>query len=129
MQVASNIERMADHASKIAGATREINYNLSEKIVNEITGLGSIFATLLDDAFYVVLKTNSEKANELIDKTSRMKNQFMIDIDLCKEDEGEMAIRLVVASGFGRMLDYAINIAQIAINMCSYNLEKISMDE
>jgi phosphate uptake regulator len=129
MQAASNIERMADHASKIAGATSEIEYNLSEKIVNEITGLGSIFATLLDDAFYVILKTNSEKANELIDKTSRMKNQFMIDVNLCKEEGGELAIRLVVASGFGRMLDYIINIAEIAINMCSYNLEKIAMEE
>jgi phosphate uptake regulator len=118
MQAATNLERMADHASKIAEMSSLDDCELPAEMTEELSRLGSIFTTLIDDSISVVLKPDNEKANQLIDKTKEIKKQSMImTSSFWEKDDDEMLIRLVVASSMERMLDHIINIAELSINL------------
>ncbi len=61
---------------------------------------------------------NSEKANQLIDKTREIRDQIPILANSTKlKDRSEMMVRLIVASSIERMLDYIMNIGELTINL------------
>jgi len=124
MQAATNLERMADHASKIAEISSQNDNELPREMTDEISRLNSMFTTLIDDSISVLLKPNNQKANQLIDKTKEMKKQSIIMTSpLWERDDDEMPIRLVVADSMERMLDLIINIAELSINLQNAVLE------
>jgi len=125
MQAASNLERMADHASQIAEISCQSDYDHPAEMIDKLSKLRSVFAALIDDVISVLLNANTGKANELIDKTNEIKTQSMIIIDLSKEnDQNEMLVKLVVAGSIERMLDHIVNIAELAINLNNTAFEK-----
>ena len=124
MQAATNLERMADHASKIANISSQNDYELHAEMTDEISRLGYVLTTLIDDSIFVLLKPDNEKANQLIDKTKETKMQSMImTSSLWERDDDEMRIRLVVTGSMERMLDHIINIAELSINLHNAVLE------
>jgi phosphate uptake regulator len=118
MQAASNLERIADHAQKIAEIASKCDFSLPVEIAEEISRLESVFGGLIDDSLSYLLQTNSEKANELIDKTREIQNRakWMANSSDAK-DRSELLVRLVLASSLERMLDYIMNIGELAINL------------
>jgi len=124
MQAATNLERMADHASKIAEISSQNDYELPVEMTEEISRLSSTFTTLIDDSISMLLKPDTEKANQLIDKTRQIKKQSMIMTgSFWERDDDEMLIRLVLAGSMERMLDLIINIAELSINLHNAVLE------
>ncbi len=124
MQAATNLERMADHASKIAEISSQNDNELPREMTDEIARLSSTFTTLIDDSISVLLKPDTEKANQLIDKTKEIKKQSMImTSSFWERDDDEMPIRLVLAGSMERMLDLIINIAELSINLHNAVLE------
>ena len=124
MQAATNLERMADHASKIAEISSQNDNELPREMTDEISRLSSVFTTLIDDSISVLLKPDNQKANQLIDKTKEIKKQSMImTSSFWERDDDEMPIRLVVAGSMERMLDLIINIAELSINLHNAVLE------
>jgi phosphate uptake regulator len=122
MQAASNLERIADHAQKIAEIASECDFSLPSEIAEEISLLESVFVELIDDSLSYLLQTNSEKANELIDKTREIRDRakWMANISDTK-DQSELLVRLVLATSLERMLDYIMNIGELAINLSHAN--------
>jgi phosphate uptake regulator len=124
MQAATNLERMADHASKIAEISSQNDNELPGEMTDEIARLSSTFTTLIDDSISVLLKPDTGKANQLIDKTKEIKKQSMImTSSFWERDDDEILIRLVLASSMERMLDLIINIAELSINLHNAVLE------
>ena len=124
MQAATNLERMADHASKIAEISTQNDNELPEEMTDEIARLSSDFTTLIDDSISVLLKPDNHKANHLIDRAMEIKKQSMIMTStFWEKDDEEMPIRLVVADSMERMLDLIINIAELSINLHNAVLE------
>jgi phosphate uptake regulator len=124
MQAATNLERMADHASKIAHISYQNDYELHAEMTEELSRLGSVFSALIDDSISVLLKPDNEKANQLIDKTKETKMQSMImTSSFWEKDDDEMLIRLAVIGSMERMLDHIINIAELSINLHNAVLE------
>jgi phosphate uptake regulator len=124
MQAATNLERMADHASKIAEISSQNDNELPREMTDEIARLSSVFTALIDDSISLLLKPDTEKANQLIDKTKEMKKQSMIITSTFWErDDDEILIRLVLAGSMERMLDLIINIAELSINLHNAVLE------
>ena len=112
---------MADHASKIAKISYQNDYDLPADMIDELSKLGSVFAALIDGTTSVLIHANYEKANELIDKTNEVKKQSMNIANLSQEQNRDEM--LVIANSIERMLDYIINMAELAINMHSAYLE------
>jgi phosphate uptake regulator len=125
MQAASNLERIADHAAKIAEICSLHDCALPKEIMQELGALASTFGTLIDDSISVLLQGNSEKANKLIDDTRVIRNrtQIMTNSSQAKDKE-EMLVRLVVAGSIERMLDYIMNIGELTINLRNATIER-----
>ena len=123
MQAASNLERIADHAHRIAEIASQQSYSLPEDLKEELSRMDSLLCALLDDSITYLLQTNSNKANELIDRTRELqKHAASIANSSGSKDKSEMLVRLVLASSLERMLDYIMNIGELTINLShAYN--------
>ncbi len=118
MQAASNLERIADHASRIAEVASQCDSALPAEMAEEVSRLESVFGGLIDDSLSYLLQTNSGKANELIDKTREIQKRVQLIANSSGvKDQSEMLVRLVVASSIERMLDYIMNIGELTINL------------
>jgi phosphate uptake regulator len=118
MLAASNLERIADHACRIADVASQCDSALSTEMAEEVSRLESVFGGLIDDSLSNLLQSNSGKANELIDKTREIQQRVqLIANSLGAKDKSEMLVRLVVASSIERMLDYIMNIGELTINL------------
>ena len=118
MQAASNLERIADHAHRIAEIASQRNDSLPEDLKEELSHMDSLLCGLLDDSVSYLLQTNSNKANELIDEIREIqKHAGRIANSSNSKDKSEMVVRLVLASSLERMLDYIMNIGELTINL------------
>ncbi len=118
MQAASNLERIADHACRIAEVVSQCDSALPKEMTEEVSKLESVFGNLIDDSLSHLLQTNSGNANELIDKTREIQKRIQwIANSSGAKDQSEMLVRLVVASSIERMLDYIMNIGELTINL------------
>lgn len=124
MQAASNLERIADHASKIADASRQISYTLPSQIEEELSHLGPSLSIIIDDCISVLIHADSKKANEIIDNMLETKKRMhLLTGSFLGGDPEEMRVRLIVAGSFERILDYIINIGELTISLCNADLE------
>jgi hypothetical protein len=73
---------------------------------------------LIDDSISYLIQTNSNKANELIDRIREIRKHAG---EIAKSSESiersELLVRLVLASSLERMLDYIMNISELTINL------------
>jgi len=118
MRAASNLERMADHACRIAEIASQNQYKLPAESAEEILRLDRALGDLLDDALSCLVQSNSEKANQLIDRAREIQRSVGGIADSPAKDARELIARLVVTGSIDRMLDYVVNIGELAINRC-----------
>jgi phosphate uptake regulator len=118
MLAASNLERIADHAHRIAEIVSQRSHPLPEDLKEEVSRMDSLLCGLLDDSISFLLQTNSNKANELIDRIREIQSHTVwIAKSYDSKDKSEMLVRLVLASSLERMLDYIMNISELTINL------------
>ncbi len=118
MQASSNLERIADHANRIAQIARKCNCTLPEDLKEELSRMESLLCSLIDDSINYLLQTNSDKANEMIDRIREIqKRAEEITEPSGSLDKSEMLERLVLASSLERMFDYIMNIGELTINL------------
>lgn len=124
MQAATNLERIADHASRIAEIASEIENELSTEIAERLSKFGSIFPNLMDESVSILLNPDNDKANQMVEKTKEMKKQLSsITGSFSDKCEDKTLIRLAVAGSIERILDHIINISELAINLYNATLK------
>ncbi len=117
-QAASNFERMADHAYRIAEVAVGSEIVLPQEMVDELRRLDELFSALVDESFTTLLHQDSDKANEIIDRVSEIRmSTIAITNGSNAADKVELMVRLVVSSSVERMLDYIQNIGELTINL------------
>ena len=118
MQAASNLERIADHAHRIAQIAREYNCTLADDLKEELMDMEVQLCGFIDDAISYLLQTNSHKANEMIDLIREIqKSAARITVTSDSLGKSEMLERLVLAASLERMFDYIMNIGELTINL------------
>ncbi|HNY34052.1 MAG TPA: PhoU domain-containing protein [Methanothrix soehngenii] len=119
MQAASNLERIADHAHRIAEIASKKSYNLPEGLKEELSRMEAQICGLIDDSISHLILTNSNKANELIDRIREIKKNAsaIARSQGGSSDKSEMLVRLVLAGSLERILDYIMNIGELTINL------------
>jgi phosphate uptake regulator len=115
MLAASNLERAADHAHRIADIAYHCDVCSNEKFSDELSRLKSEFEGLVDDSITFLLQMDSERANELIEKIKIIQNrvQSLTNLGIINR---ESEIR-VVTSSIERISDYIMNICELTINL------------
>jgi phosphate uptake regulator len=119
MQAASNLERIADHASRIAEMASKRECALNAEIAEGLSELEPIIVELLEDSVSCLLQTDSDKANKIIDRARDIRKRSEEVTNPANLKNGEkMLVGLIVASSIERMLDYIMNLGELAINLC-----------
>ena len=118
MQAASNLERIADHAHRIAQIAREYNCTLADDLKEELMDMEVQLCGFIDDSINFLIQTNSDKANEMIDLIREIqKSAARITVTSDNLSKSEMLERLVLAASLERMFDYIMNIGELTINL------------
>ena len=124
MQAASNLERIADHASRIAEMANKCEYTLNAGITEGLSQLEPIIVELLEDSVSCLLQTDSDKANKIIERALVIRRQSEDMANSANLRNGEkMLVGLVVASSIERILDYIMNLGELAINLSVSTIE------
>ncbi|MCI4357643.1 MAG: hypothetical protein L3J95_04665 [Thermoplasmata archaeon] len=118
--VAKLLERIGDHAERIAGSfpTITVGGPLEPKLAKELEEADAFGIGMLDRAFHALVTGDIDSANEVID--SQAQHQKMVDAlshrVAVKKGEELLALGLVVNS-LSRTGSYAADIAEQAINL------------
>lgn len=117
-RAATNLERMADHAARIAAMILKCDCILPTKIVEKMSKISPQLLDLVEDSISSLLTLNSGKANEVIELSRQLRkqiNQMVSNSSFSDEHEG--ALLRMAATSIERMLDYIKNIGELAINL------------
>lgn len=112
------LERIADHAEKIARFTTDYEVSLPELIVESIRRLGEQARTVVDAAADLILTDAalSDAASVMADRDALIKELEQLDWELYNHDNPEEAyVAGLVLDSLQRTAEYGANIARIGI--------------
>lgn len=115
---AGPIERIADHARKIARVTFSLNQPIPDDIMEMIERTSDLSRKVVEDAIDALYSFDVDLANQVIERVAKMAplltrlNEASLKLE---SHEAIVALGTVVDS-IDRTADYGANIAEIAIN-------------
>ena len=114
---AQPIEKIADHARKIALITISLKKQLPEDVVRMFKGAGQSASKLVENSVESLFSSDIDKANNSIEmKMEINKALHAIDKKLVTMDSRDALHLRIVSDSIDRIGDYGVNIAEIAIN-------------
>ncbi len=117
-RAATNLERMADHASRIADMILSCDCAIPANIVEEMSRISPQLLGLIEDSISSLVLLNSGKANEVIELCQQLQRQINMMVSAIGfSDEHEDALLRMVVTSIERTLDYIKNIGELAINL------------
>ena len=118
-KISSNLERIADQATKIARRTRELNTEPLLKPLIDIPLMGEIAQEMLRDSLTAFVDSNSELAVEIIardrsvDSINKQLDRELTNLMVENPKTISRALNLMtVANAIERVADHATNIAE-----------------
>ncbi|AEH61760.1 phosphate uptake regulator, PhoU [Methanosalsum zhilinae DSM 4017] len=115
---ASPLERIADHAQRIAKIATEMNYSIPEDTLNIIEDASETSRKIVEDAVNALFNADVKLANDVIDRVEKRRPQISHLNELLLKLESPLSVIALrtVADSIDRTGDYGSNIAEIAIN-------------
>jgi phosphate uptake regulator len=116
---ASSLERIADHAQKIANVASKLQQPVSGKVMEEIEKLNNAYIELVKQSVEALFDADISLANQVIDSVDNMRAWVEeLHESILKLESHEIMIPLgTVVDSLSRIGDLSSNIAEIAINM------------
>ncbi|MHC1576301.1 MAG: PhoU domain-containing protein [Methanosarcinaceae archaeon] len=117
--VATSLERIADHALRIATVAQTRDYSIPDPIMELITTASRSSRKIVEGGIDALYGRDVELANRIIDSIDDMRIQInVLNAELLTIDSVEAAVALgSVADSIDRTADYGVNIAESAINL------------
>ncbi len=111
------LERVSDHAGKIAGILLESREKIPHNTLNDIVKIGTISYKLVNDSVSSFTKCNVELANIVIEEHKKIGDELrrIRHLATTLNPDAVMSIGLI-ADSVKRIGDYAVNIAELAID-------------
>lgn len=120
--VIKSIERISDHASRVASLIKEIKSIDTSKLVE----LGSISLEMFKGAFEAFAKERKDLANEVIRKDHDVMNfHKKISNEIVSLTSEYTTSPLLIADSFRRISRYSVDIAESTINIIAKKLDKM----
>lgn len=117
--IIKSVERVADHACRIAQRVLSIAKPLDVSILSKITELSDFALTLFEESGVAFFKQNYAAADEIVDKAKyfiEMEKNLLDIIEKGKFMDSYYTIRFIVED-IRRTAEYASDIAEITLNM------------
>ena len=127
--IARQLERVADHAVKIASATQELlkeELEIPTELRDAIRETVDSVQNLLNKAISAFKDLNEAQAHNALETAAPIEKLIeKMDLELLNLSEPHLAYHLgIVVDSIGRVKDYAANIAEVALN--SESLQQVS---
>ena len=121
MLISRIIERIGDHATKIAESVRLLDGNdINESIINEIAHSSDISLKILDKSMNAFFSEDLNEANESIDMSTKLNRASDTVMKKIREQESDVVVSLAsIIESVRRTGLYATDISEIAINYIS----------
>jgi phosphate uptake regulator len=118
MLISKIIERIGDHATKIAESILLLDgMNIDDKIVKEIANESDISLEILDKSMNAFFSENLDEANEAIDLSEKLSRVSDVLMKKIREQESDVVVSLAsIIESVRRTGLYATDISEIAIN-------------
>jgi phosphate uptake regulator len=118
MLISRIIERIGDHATKVAESTLLLeDINIEDKIVKDISHASDISIGILDKSVSAFFSENLDEANEAIDESEKLNRTCDTLMKKIKHKESDDVVLLAsIIESVRRAGLYATDIAEIAIN-------------
>jgi phosphate uptake regulator len=117
--IAKSVERVADHAVRIAKDVVEIRQPLNKDIVEKISNMCYFALEVLDESCLSMFKRDYEAADRAIEKARKideMENSILRAVSKPRDVNELYRIKLITEN-IRRVAEYASDIAEIVINM------------
>ncbi|MCU0859886.1 MAG: hypothetical protein MUE55_04815 [Thermoplasmata archaeon] len=119
LQAAKAMERIADHAARIAMRTQTLSgERVPEKVLTEMHAYSEMVTSVLDRSIESLLKRDLQTANQVVDEAEQIRSSREPIIKLLMEQKGKAAVPLaLMIESLERTALYSADIAEIAINL------------
>lgn len=116
---AISLERIADHASKIAAIVPTLDIQIPDETMALIEASTDVSNKMVEDAIEALYTQNMKLANNVIGRANETKEMIkQLDALLLKLDSPSAIVALgTVSDSLDRIGDYGENIAELAINL------------
>ncbi len=117
--VSKALERIADHASRIAHATEVLQSSrVPEALLSRLEELASDGTTMLDCSVESFFRKDSTAANGCIEAANSLRKKVADFLEDAMKQKGKVAVGLsFIAESIDRVGGYSSDIAEIAINL------------
>jgi phosphate uptake regulator len=122
--IVKSVERIADHAVKIAENVIALNKKINDSISQKISNMSSFAVSVFDDSTKALYKKNYLLADNVVTKAKtivRMENEIIKTTAKELESSEVSNIRMILES-IRRTAEYASDIAEIVLNL---NIESV----
>ena len=118
--VARQLERVADHAVKVAQAALEV-HAIPAGFPKPLRRATSKALDLLNRAYQSFLRKRTEEANQILDEAKALDNTLSAlgSLLVSKGAPGSAPLQIVLDS-IGRARDYAKNVAEVTLNAAAF---------
>lgn len=115
---ANQLERIADHAQKIANVASKLQRPVSNEVLEKIEKLNNAYIELVRQSIEALFDADTSLANQVIDSVDNMRACVEeLHASILKLESHEIMISLgIVVDSLSRIGDLSSNIAEIAIN-------------
>jgi phosphate uptake regulator len=117
--IAKSVERVADHAVKIAKDVIEMHQPLNKDIVEKISNMSYFALEVLDDSCLSMFKRDYEAADRAIEKARKIDEMEKAILHAVSKprDVNELYRIKLITENIRRVAEYASDIAEIVLNM------------
>ncbi|MFW6049504.1 MAG: hypothetical protein ACOC88_04940, partial [Candidatus Bipolaricaulota bacterium] len=114
---AKQLERIADHASKIAKISPSLNEKISEPIAKEINETAEQALNIVDMAVEALIERDIEIANTALGEGENIESSLLsLDKSIRELDPQTAQLLGIVSDSIDRVKEYGNNIAETALN-------------
>lgn len=127
--IVKSVERVADHANKIAEGILHLDGPVSQPIQDRLSKMSEYAVGLFEKAGLALFKGDYEGADAVVEQAKEaagMQEELLTSIEKNKESESNQVLPLVVED-IRRTAEYAADIAEVVINMNTENM--ITMED
>ena len=117
--IAKSVERVADHAVKIAKDVIEMHQPLNKDIMEKISNMSYFALEVLDDSCLSMFKRDYEAADRAIEKARKIDEMEKAILHAVSKprDVNELYRIKLITENIRRVAEYASDIAEIVLNM------------
>jgi phosphate uptake regulator len=117
--IVKSVERVADHATKIAEGIQSLERPLNARLVTKVNEMSDFAGNLFEEAGLALFKGDYQAADKVVDEARRaaeMQKHLLNALDRVKSP-GSSHVWPLIIEDVRRTADYSADVAEVVINM------------